>query len=267
MNKKIKSVFEETGKKAFGNFLDNWGGNITLPLSATAVFEGALRFHDKKSKQQPKELKEIEQRWYQSLKDGKPDYKVYGLPYYYIDLWICWCRYSRRYLLDIQSKKSLFGKSVVSAIKPKTVVDLGCGFGYTTAALKEIFPTAKVIGTNIKGTSQFEVARKIGKQRSFTVQHSIPKADLIFASEYFEHHQEPLKHLEEVIKKVRPSFILFANAFGQSAIGHFCFYKHLGKTVPAKSMNRLFSDTLKERGWRKIKTGCWNNRPQFWTCT
>ena len=24
MNKKINSVFEETGKKAFGNFLDNW---------------------------------------------------------------------------------------------------------------------------------------------------------------------------------------------------------------------------------------------------
>ena len=68
-------------------------------------------------------------------------------------------------------------------MKPKTVLDLGCGFGYTTAALKEIYPRAEVIGTNLRGTSQYKVSSAIGKQRNFSVKDSIPKADLIFASE------------------------------------------------------------------------------------
>ena len=159
------NVFEETGKKAFGDFLEVYGKSIKLPQSALPVFEGALRFHDKKSASQAKEMALIERRWYQSLKRGKPDYSVYGLPYYYIDLWVCWCRYSRRYLKEIQAPKSLFGKSIASSIKAKSVLDLGCGFGYTTAALKQIYPRATVIGTNLKGTSQFNVSEALGKER------------------------------------------------------------------------------------------------------
>jgi hypothetical protein len=79
MKKKNKSIFEETGKKAFGDFLEIYGKSIKLPPPALPVFEGALRFHDKKIDKQPKEIKVIEHRWYQSLKSGKPDYKVYCL--------------------------------------------------------------------------------------------------------------------------------------------------------------------------------------------
>lgn len=261
---KRESIFTKANAASFNEFVNQWRAVTKLPNNAGNVFSNALQYHDKKRASQAKEMALIERRWYQSLKRGKPDYSVYGLPYYYVDLWVCWCRYSRRYLKEIQAPKSLFGNSIVSAIKANTVVDLGCGFGYTTAALKEIFPKASVIGTNLKGTSQYYVSEALGKERNFSVSASIPKADLLFASEYFEHHLEPIKHLQEVLNRATPKYMLIANAFGTRAIGHFEHYLHDGKRVSAKEMARLFSAALKSFGWKKVKTACWNNRPQFW---
>ena len=77
------------------------------------------------------------------------DFSVYDDTYYVCELWLCWIRYSRRYLRDISKNTSLFSRSIVSDIRANSVLDLGCGFGYTTAALKEFFPHATVTGTEL----------------------------------------------------------------------------------------------------------------------
>lgn len=217
----------------------------------------------------PKHLKRIadlKNRWSRSLKGKQPDFSVYSDTYYVCELWLCWIRYSRRYLRDISKDSSLFGKSIVSDIQTNSVLDLGCGFGYTTAALKEIFSHATVTGTNLPGTVQAKLASRLGKAAGFKVasSHTKQKADLVFASEYFEHFERPVEHLEDVILRVKPKYWLIANSFGTDAIGHFQTYFHDDSAYDSKGISRLFASTMRNHGYEKIKTKCWNNRPAYW---
>ena len=208
---------------------------------------------------------DLEDRWYESLKT-RPDYSVYNHALYFSELWVCWIRYSRKYLKTIQTEKSLFGKSIVHDMKRcKSVLDLGCGCGFTTQALREIFPKAKVTGTNLSGTPQFTMASVKGLAKDFTIQEELKRADLIFASEYFEHIESPLEHLREVLETCQPKYLLIANAFGAKAIGHFNAYTcQAGSKLKPSEVSKLFNKLLRYEGYVKVETACWNNRPAYW---
>lgn len=45
-----------------------------------------------------------------------------------------------------------------------------------------------------------------------------------FASEYFEHHELPVKHLIELLEVSHPRLLVIANSFGARSIGHFDSY-------------------------------------------
>lgn len=211
------------------------------------------------------QLLDLENRWYASLESGKPDYSVYCEPYYFCDIWACWVKYSRRYLKMILADNARYGS-------PQTVFDLGCGFGYTTAALKEIFPHADVYGTNITSSSQWKLAEQFSQQHNFhlidesaclPIFHKGPS--LVFASEYFEHFESPLIELMRVIIEYSPTWLIVANSFTGRAIGHFNQYKGLhGEIHSNKKIGRLFTKTLKSLGYRRVSTTYWNNRPQVW---
>lgn len=233
----------------------------------------AVRYYkgDAKARDHLVEHMSIEARWYDALDGGKPDYGVYNDDYYISDIWACWCVYSRKYLLELKKpRESLDGVSIIKALGPiRHVADLGCGFGYTTAAIKELFPKAEVCGTNLKGTTQYAVATDIGKQRGFSVVPDIMnlpsgQADLIFASEYFEHIERPVEHLIHVCKTAKPRALIMANAFGARSTGHFNVYKNGDEVIPNKKIGRLFNKTLRELGYTQLKAGLWNNRPAIW---
>lgn len=212
-------------------------------------------------------LKRMFDMWYKSLATDTPDYSVYGDPYYFAETWLCWLKYSRRYLNDIQKEDSLSTeKSIYSDIADsKIILDLGCGTGYTTNKLKNMFPLSQVYGTNIKDTYQFKIASVIAEKNNFSIVETYDSpVDLIFASEFFEHIDEPLVYLRNVISKNRPKYMLIANAFTQSAIGHFHTYKHEGKNYTGKEMSKMFNNTMKELGYVKQSTNLWNNRPSYW---
>jgi len=214
----------------------------------------------------PCKTAELQKKWYDSLED--PDFTVYEDPYYICDIWLCWVKYSRRYLCDISKPTSLGTRSIQSYIgQPKVIFDLGCGFGYTTALLKELFPLSKVVGTNLETSFQYEMAKQMGQRYGFEVHSGLDEihtADLVFASEYFEHFQSPLEHLHDVLKKRRPKFLIIANGFNGLAIGHFNTYYHLGKPYCASDMGRMFNKQVSAYGYKKLKTKLWNNRPAIW---
>lgn len=222
-------------------------------------------------------LKEREDRWYKSLAGGRPDYDMYKDDEYLAEVWACWSVYSRSYLKNIARKGSLTnGRSILDDLRDVDVItDLGCGCGFTTASLKQLFPSAEVFGTNIEGSDQFKLAKAVGDVVGFDVSPEPPaKTDgLVFASEYFEHFVAPLEHLRYVLDVTKPSAMLVANAFSGRAVGHFDMYdvgeenrgfgfksgKKEGRFVQAE-----FAKIMRCKGYVLMDTCLWNNRPAYW---
>lgn len=202
----------------------------------------------------------LERRWYNSLDVGLPDYRIYGEEEYLADVWVCWKTYSSRYLKLIEKL----------GLAPRTVLDVGCGLGYSSATLKEIFPAAQVFATNIANTPQWAFAQELADQCMFHLVREVSDLsgdldiDLVFASEYFEHFIEPVRELDRVLK-VRPDRLVIANTFSQRSLGHFDAYQFGDLWCSGSTASRRFNDALRLRGFMRVKTGWWNNRPDYWT--
>ena len=200
-------------------------------------------------------LANIERRWYDSLDAGAPDYSIYNDQWYFADLWACWELASKGYLQDvavISGAKALFSTDL-------PVVDLGCGLGHTTAALVEMFPRARVVGTNLQGTKQWEFCRTMADRHGFGLVSDIAEiagpVAFVFASEYFEHVENPIRHVADVLDRLRPAVFCVANAFTVQWMGHF---RHVA------DMDSLFRQMLRRKGYRPFKTGFANGRPEIW---
>lgn len=273
MTKNKTSVFSLNDSAALAQYLALCGRFRSFDRrEAMRVAEACVRYYkgDADARRFLRSGQVMETRWYDSLAAGKPDYGVYDDEYYISDIWSCWVVYSRRYLLDIQKPTSFDGRvSIATDVRPvRSVIDLGCGFGYTTAGLKEIFPECAVYGTNLPGTLQFAVAEEIGKARGFTLVTEAGEVggpvDLVFASEYFEHIEDPIRHVREVVRACSPKALIVANAFGSKSIGHFDAYLADGACVDNKSIGRVFNAELRSHGYELVKTRMWNNRPAYW---
>lgn len=222
-------------------------------------------------------VKSLEDKWYAAIDHGYPDYTVYNGDQYLAEVWFCWSVYSRKYLNMIAKICSTSGRTIQEDIgKIRTVVDLGCGAGYTSAALASLFPSARVFGTNIPGTMQWKISEMLGSIHGFSLMADIDKlpkkeeVDLVFASEYFEHFEKPIEHLKHVLK-FKPKMLLIANTFGSPSIGHFKKYIAVSKgficiesSVAGPDMSKLFNFHLKASGYIMEKTKLWNNRPMYW---
>lgn len=232
----------------------------------------------KEQRVQSREMQMLEHKWYNSLENGKPDYSIYDDLEMIPNIWACWQLYARDYLKKILSNKSLSArdshsnfynlKSIVEDIGiPNKIIDLGCGIGYTTAALVQIFPDSKVYGTNIETSFQWKVCKKIAEIYNFSMVEDVDKvgqADLIFASEYFEHFDHPVEHLEHILLITQPKELLIANAFTAKSPGHFNIYYYFNKPYPGSGISKLFNNMLRSYGYEMVKTNCWNNRPVYW---
>jgi hypothetical protein len=213
-------------------------------------------------------IKKLLDKWYVSLENGSPDYSVYSDPFYLGDIWTCWSHHSSHCINTLNKDSQL-----INTVTPKlklddvTIVDAGCGLAYTTATLKQLFPKARVVGTNLENTWQYNLAKELSPLCKFEIASSFNKiqnVDLFVTIEYFEHFLEPIKHLEEIVHRCSPRYFLIANGFNSKTIGHFNFYKHNDEMIDNRSMSRLFWKSLRSLGYQKIETNIWNNRPSIW---
>jgi SAM-dependent methyltransferase len=197
-----------------------------------------------------KHLHVLRDKWYEDF-----DTSVYAHEHYAKELWDCWHYYSRPYLKEVL-KSEIFSEIADVA----SVLDVGCGLGLTTVALQEMFPEAVVYGTNIIGTDQYAFAENIAENIVPDIR-AIPNGiDLLVAFEYFEHFEDPIRHMVDIIALHDPQYMLIANSFNTVSIGH---YEKYGQYDQSK-ISRKFNDFLRSRGYKKAKTSLWNNKPAFW---
>jgi len=260
----MKTIFEMTGHSDLRNYLELC--NKFRPLDIEKVFNltlQSIKYYrgDKSVRAFMHVNQEMEKKWYDSLEKGEPLYSIYDDDYYVGDIWACWIVYSRGYLKLINKYKQIFGN-------PESILDLGCGQGFTTAALKEIFPNSDVFGCNIEETVQFKVAEEIGIQRNFKVigpnMVHARKFDMIFASEFFEHVEKPIDLLVKLINSASPKILVLANSFSSRSVGHFPVYKVGNKLVENTKIAHEFNNTLRNQGYRRAEVKFWNNRPAIW---
>jgi SAM-dependent methyltransferase len=236
---------------------------------ASAHIAHMLKF-SKNDNYKYKNQEDLQKQWYAGLEKSSPDYTVYNDQYYFAELWACWIIYSRKYLRTLVSETSMPKCSIFNYISKQTdtILDLGCGIGYTTAALSEIFKNKIVIGTNIKDTEQWIFCKKMAKQYNFKLKSDPFKiknnVDFIFASEYFEHIYEIGDHLQRLIDTLSPKYMLIANSFDTRAVGHFTKYKFKNIIIDQKGATIYFNKMMNHNGYVKIKTKAWNQRPTLW---
>jgi len=258
-----KSIIAKKPRELLEEFLAEYSSLFDIDVdNARELIKEGIRYYDG-NKDCGIFQKIMEKRWYASH-----DFSIYDDEYYFTDVYVCWTMYSRKYILAMRSESSLEGKgSVIDLMSgAKTVVDLGCGIGYSTAALKAIFKDADVYGTNLKGTKQFMFCQHISKRYGFKVISGIgclDSVDVIFASEYFEHFEDPFAHLREVLEK-GPQFLVLANSFNTYSMGHYTRYKHGRKLIPQKQASQRFNAFLTSLGYEPMRTKLWNNKPRIW---
>lgn len=150
---------------------------------------------------------------------------------------------------------------------------MGCGVGYTTIALSEIFPNAIIYGENLKNTLQYSIMKELTKnkekikivdEKNFI--NYIKNVDCLVCSEYFEHLQEPIDMLNLLLETYMPKYFIFANSFTiPNALGHFPVYFYNGKEYTGKEISRLFNKIARDEfGYKPLKTGFFNNRPNVY---
>ena len=251
-------------KKALDEFLASYNLIQKINLEDTKLLvKESLDYYSRKSGE-PSFLKSLTDKWYESLLEGEPDYSIYDDDLYFIDLWSCWTIYSRKYLKSVKSYTPVFNMIKES----DSIVDLGCGIGYTTALLKQMFPEVSVWGTNIPGTRQYDFCKSMAEKYGFIVApdvESVPQGVVsIFASEYFEHIEKPLEHLQEILDRLNPKTLVIANAFNTRTPGHFLEYKDHNEKIPQEKISKRFNTVFLGKGYKKVKTPFWNNRPNVW---
>jgi hypothetical protein len=197
----------------------------------------------------PNPVGDLTDYWY-----ATGNYDVYDDDRYLADTFSCWIIYSRQYL-----------RMLLTLPLPgvHTVADVGCGIGFSTVGLGSVFPDATIYGTNLPNTTQTRIAQRLGNNYDFDIYPALQEADLVFASEYFEHFPEPLEELATVLRH-RPRYLVVASTYTQPSIGHFDHYRCDGKDLAGRQTGRAFNKAMRGHGYRRLTTGFWNNRPAVW---
>ena len=208
---------------------------------------------------------ELSEKWYDDLsnRSTRNIYEVYNHDLYFIDIFNCFVSYSRDYI------KRIIKSSHFQELKDaKVIVDIGCGISYSTCLLKQIFPEAKVYAINLKDTKQWKLCEIMAERFDFHLIESINEieepVDILFASEYFEHIEKPIEHLDDIINTINPKHMILANSFNTWGMGHFIKYDMYGTIINQDKISRIFNQHLMKNHYDNIKCGIWNNKPMIW---
>ena len=123
-----------------------------------------------------------------------------------------------------------------------------------------------MFGFNIKDSDQYKFNEFVGDKYGFKMTDdysNVGNIDTIFASEYFEHFEKPIEHLEDVVKKLQPKYLIIANSFNTDSIGHFREYKNNNELIHESKMSKRWNKELVNMGYVKLHPKIFNNKPSL----
>jgi len=136
-------------------------------------------------------------------------------------------------LLD-NFNKTLLGE--VKALKPISILDVGCGEGFTLERLRK----AK-IGKHLEGVDYLDLAIKLGKKGSiYDLKYKANSFDVVICSEVLEHVEDPQKGLEELVRVSKKYVVL--------SVPNEPFFM-LGNLVRGKNVTRFGNDIEHINHW------------------
>lgn len=202
------------------------------------------------------EEKELDNWWYDNYKDFS---RYTSWHYLYAGL-NCFDRFSK--------PCALYAKQYLGDRKIKSIVDVGAGIGLSTMLLADLFPEAKVYYNNITPSLQadfFEAHKHYctNPPQAITEKEMLQHGeyDMLFASEYFEHFEEPMKQTGFLLDQVGFNHLVINNSFNVKAYGHFKEFKY-NETLAPKQMSKVWLKFVRQE-YAELKVKCWNGRPKI----
>jgi hypothetical protein len=214
------------------------------------------------------EEKELDNWWYDHYKD----FSRYASWHYLYTGLNCFDRFSK--------PCAFYAHQYLSSNKKiKSIVDVGAGIGLSTMLLSQLFPDARVYYNNIMPSLQadfFEINKFYSNINSSNkqavcitekemMQHG--SFDMLFASEYFEHFEEPMKQTDFLLNQVGFKYLVVNNSFNVKAYGHFKEFKHneildMYEILEPKQTSKRWLKTVR-RDYNELDVKCWNGRPKI----
>lgn len=135
--------------------------------------------------------------------------------------------------------------SEVKMLKPVSILDVGCGEGFTLERLRK----AK-IGKHLEGVDYLDLAIKLGKKEHpqlilkkgsiYDLKYKANSFDVVICSEVLEHVDDPEKGLEELVRVSKKYVVL--------SVPNEPFFM-LGNLLRGKNVSRLGNDIEHINHW------------------
>jgi len=241
-----------------------WLRRLNLFIKEKSLFHPELLLPQDKKTSLTFEEKELDNWWYDHYKDFS---RYTSWHYLYAGL-NCFDRFSK--------PCAFYANQYLGDKKIRSIVDVGAGIGLSTMLLAELFPSAKVYYNNITPSLQaefFEAHKDYhapNNKESSRIQSVTEKEmmqygpfDMLFASEYFEHFEEPMKQTEFLLNQVGFKHLVINNSFNVKAYGHFNEFKYNEiLTMQPKQMSKLWLRSIRAF-YDEMEVKCWNGRPKI----
>lgn len=137
-------------------------------------------------------------------------------------------------------------RDVLKKANVKSILDFGAGIGLSSLYLKEKFPNSSVYYYNI-GTLQQNILKNLDSLNNITPITTLLSTDVFCAFDVFEHFQNPINEIKNILDVFQYKYLVFNNVFNYSdAIGHYKIYSHSNIEFNGEEINNFFNKYLED---------------------
>jgi 2-polyprenyl-3-methyl-5-hydroxy-6-metoxy-1,4-benzoquinol methylase len=152
----------------------------------------------------------------------------------------------------------------------KKIADIGAGIGALTLSLRDISKNSEIYYINLK-SKQYDFANYLFTKNNANIiikekYDDVGEVDIILSLDYFEHFENFIIEVQNVLNKLKPKMIIDTSDFTYAFVGHFENYIVNGEKINHKKCFKIFEKILLSYGYKRclITKSFWNNKPRIY---